>query len=661
MKKRVFAILLAVFMVVALVSCGGSTDTKSTEPAGTTAGTDAGTTDTTGGSAQVTDVHEEGSFVVASDDFEERFSPFFAKSVQDRTVGETFTQVGFISSDKQAAKTNEGMAESDWENPTTNENGELVYDITLKDNIKTPDGDVLTADDVIFTVKVFLDPAYDGNATLWASSLKGANEYRYDDANYEENMKKIAEEVEAYTPTAEEIQAKAKALVEEYTSQGAEVTEEDFLEGGKEFEDTTLPTLKEEKKSQLDLDYINKNLEDGIDYPEIEGVKKIDDFHMQLIFTSHNPRNLDNFTFAVAPKSYYGEGFQKGKLDGVRAKDKVPYGAGPYKFIELKNNVVSLEANPNYYKGEPKIKKLKVQVIDSTNKLEAVARGDMDISDPQASPDMLKEAEKHENVHVELIDNNGYGYIAASAKRITDKNVRKGIFHLLDRKPAVEAAFGELASIIERPISRTNWAYPENATEYYGFNPEKALEYFTAAGYEQVDGKLVKDGKQLTITCAYPGGKSDDHPVKPVFAKLKEEGEKLGMKVDLQNMDGGPFFAALDAGQLDMWAAAWQATPDPDMTQIYRSNSAGNRYGINNAELDALIDEGLTTLDKEVRKEIYAKALDIVMDEAVEMPFYQRKNMVVFNQDHLDIDTLAPEMTPYWDWTAEIEKLELAK
>lgn len=364
--------------------------------------------------------------------------------------------------------------------------------------------------------------------------------------------------------------------------------------------------------------------------------------------------------FEVAPKSYYGEGFTKGNLKSVKEKSSQPKGAGPYEFKGLSNNVVSYVANPNYYKGEPKIKNLKLQVVDQTNMLETAARGDVDIAEPVASPDQVKEAQKHENIHTELIDNNGYGYIAMNAERVPDKLVRQGIFHLLDRKPAVTAAYGELASVIERPMSQVNWAYPENATEYYGFDPEKAKAKFEEAGYTLQDGKLMKDGKQLQISCAYPGGKSDDHPVKPVFAKLKSEGEKLGMKIDLLNMDGNPFFSALNAGTLDMWAAAWQATPDPDMTQIYRSDGPSNHYKIKNAELDKLIDEGLKHLDRETRKEIYSKALDIVMEEAVEMPFYQRKNMVVFNQDVVDIDSLPEEFTPYYGYGDELEKLELA-
>ena len=39
-------------------------------------------------------------------------------------------------------------------------------------------------------------------------------------------------------------------------------------------------------------------------------------------------------------------------------------------------------------------------------------------------------------------------------------------------------------------------------TEYWGYDKDKALECFKEAGYEQVDGKLVKDGKQLVVEVA---------------------------------------------------------------------------------------------------------------------------------------------------------------
>ena len=47
------------------------------------------------------------------------------------------------------------------------------------------------------------------------------------------------------------------------------------------------------------------------------------------------------------------------------------------------------------------------------------------------------------------------------------------------------------------------------------------------------------------------------------------------------------------------------------------------------------------------------------MDEAVEMPVYQRKNMYVFNQEIVDMESLPENMTPYYTYFAEVETFRL--
>jgi peptide/nickel transport system substrate-binding protein len=70
-----------------------------------------------------------------------------------------------------------------------------------------------------------------------------------------------------------------------------------------------------------------------------------------------------------------------------------------------------------------------------------------------------------------------------------------------------------------------------------------------------------------------------------------------------------------------MWAAAWQATPDPDMYQIYYSENAvghggtdSNYYGINDKTLDELIIAARTSSDQSYRKATYKQCLDIILE-----------------------------------------------
>lgn len=114
-----------------------------------------------------------------------------------------------------------------------------------------------------------------------------------------------------------------------------------------------------------------------------------------------------------------------------------------------------------------------------------------------------------------------------------------------------------------------------------------------------------------------------------------------------------------------MWVAAWQATIDPDMYQVYHSNNVvgkggtdSNGYAIADPELDAKIMDARTSDDQSYRKSVYKDCLNIILDWGVELPVYQRKNFVVFSTSRVNVDTLPKDITTYYGWMREIENLE---
>ena len=117
-----------------------------------------------------------------------------------------------------------------------------------------------------------------------------------------------------------------------------------------------------------------------------------------------------------------------------------------------------------------------------------------------------------------------------------------------------------------------------------------------------------------------------------------------------------------------MWAAAWGATVDPDMYQIYFSGDdtreAGGSnymYDLADAELNQMILDARKSLDQAYRKAMYKACLDLVVDWAVEIPVYQRQNAVVFSTERVNISTVTPDITTFYGWMGDIQNTELAK
>lgn len=167
-----------------------------------------------------------------------------------------------------------------------------------------------------------------------------------------------------------------------------------------------------------------------------------------------------------------------------------------------------------------------------------------------------------------------------------------------------------------------------------------------------------------------PGGGIGDHPNFMIVIMAKEALAKIGFDLVITDVSDGTITIGqnLDAGTAELWTMAWQATPDPDMYQIYYSDAANGGanpggssgyYAIDDEELDELILLARQSTDQTYRKTLYKEALDIVVDWATEIPIYQRQNCVIFSTERVNVDTLTPDITTYWSWQNDIEQLEL--
>ena len=472
------------------------------------------------------------------------------------------------------------------------------------------------------------------------------------------------------------------------------------------------------------------------DYPTT-GVKT-GDYSMTVTLDKVDATAIYQLGVTIAPLHYYGDptqfdaennkfGFPKGDLSSVRAKTTEPMGAGPYKFLKYEDGVVYFEANENYFLGAPKTKYLNFQqCMSDDDKLNGVITGTIDITDPTFSNDTVDAITKANNgsgvdgdkVTTDTVDNLGYGYLGMSAACVNvggepgsdaSKNLRKAFATVFSvyRDVAIESYYGERASVINYPISNTSWAAPQptddgykvafsvdvngndiytsgmSADERYAAALQAALGYFEAAGYTVTDGKLTAApaGAKLEYELQIPADGSGDHPAFMMVSEAKKALETIGMNLIITDLsDSSGLWTGIDAHQVDMWCAAWSATVDPDMYQIYYSDVANckgdlstgkNPYGgaaqggsnkmycIADPELDNLIMTARESLDQSYRKTMYKACLDIVVDWAVEVPVYQRQNAIIFSTERVNMSTVTPDITTFYKWYSEIEKIEL--
>ena len=510
----------------------------------------------------------------------------------------------------------------------------------------------------------------------------------------------------------------------------AAATAEDFWAAIKASYPDVLTAIDTEK-AENGLDGLMPNYENylaaiktGESADSITGIQKTGDYSLRVVATKVDATLIYQLGVYIAPLHYYGDpaqydydnnkfGFPKGDLSIVRSKTTQPLGAGPYIFKGFKNGVISYEANPKYFKGAPKTKYVNFLESNDADKMNGVVTGTIDITDPSFSNEVASSIAQTNGgeltgkiITTSLVDNLGYGYIGINSKNVcvagepgsdASKNLRKafGTIFSVYRDVAIASYYGDRASVINYPISNTSWAAPQSTDDGYkvafsvdaagndlytsGMTDDEkyeaakkgALSFLEAAGYTITDGKATAapEGASLEYEILIPADGSGDHPSFMILTLAKDALAEIGINLivtDLSN--SADLWDGLDAGTVEMWCAAWGATVDPDMYQIYYSDVANNfaqpggswnYYQISDPQLDELILAARASTDQTYRKAMYKACLDIIVDWADEIPVYQRQNAIIFSTERVNIDTVTPDITTFYGWLNEIENIEL--
>ena len=496
--KQVIALASAAALSVSvLAGCGGAASSAVTSEAASTATAEASTS--TG---------SDGTLVLSDTGFEGKFNPFFAASSADQHVID-LTFGALLGADRKGEMILNGIegetreyngTDYTYRGPadcvvTENADGTVDYDITLRDDITFSDGTPMTIDDVIFSLYVYLDPTYDGSATIYSTPIVGLEEYRNSMSTLSKLIAEAGEDNTDYTNFTEEQQKAfwdavndggvkfAQEIVDTMLANGATdvtsaaagwgfqlddgATAKDFFLAIGENYDWSFSAMEAESAGSALSDlipadvyaYATTGVSVGDAVNNVAGIVKTGDYSMTLTTSELSTTMIYQLQMPVAPLSYYGDkslydydnnsfGFVKGDLSGVRAKTGAPMGSGMYTFNKYSDGVVYLDANPTYFDGAPKIAHVNMKETQEADKVTGVQAGTIDIADPSYSLEVADQiadingAEGNDGpvITTRLKDFRGYGYIALSAKNVNiggdpsseaSKDLRKAIMTVI--------------------------------------------------------------------------------------------------------------------------------------------------------------------------------------------------------------------------------------
>ncbi len=441
---------------------------------------------------------------------------------------------------------------------------------------------------------------------------------------------------------------------------------------------------------------------------------------LQITINGIDPKAIYSFGFSVAPAHYYTEDSEHPngrKIDiannefGVEFSDsdfqtyviqsqkhvEVPVGAGAYMATndDNKNNPTGSEfwsSNIVYYKRNPnfmfevKEEKMRMQVVSASNALDKLANGEVDFVTPQYTNDNAERLDKLASKGFKSLSawQLGYGYIGINAGKVENIYLRRAIMAAMDVELATNYYRPGESKTIKWPMSTVSWAYPYEDDGAEKIPTDKG--YLLWEGEDKAKAKIknymdqakrhnATTAAKLKYTFTIAGAAITEHPTYQVFTKAAELLNECGWQVEVT--PDSQALTKLATGSLEVWAAAWGSSLDPDMYQIYHRNSTATStyawgyreiksntslYKLEDSIITALsvkIDEGRNTLDRQERTRIYEEAMELVLDLAVEMPVYQRKTLYAFNSKRLT--GINESVNPYTSPLEEIWNIELVK
>ena len=388
---------------------------------------------------------------------------------------------------------------------------------------------------------------------------------------------------------------------------------------------------------------------------KISGLEVIDDSTMKIHLKEITPSTYWGGNFAgefVNAKQF--EGIPMNKIAESDALRKNPLSYGPYYIKEIvQGEKVVFEANPYYYKGEPKRKRIEMEVLPSSQQVAAIKAGKYDIV-TGVSNDVFPEMEKLDNITIVTKKASYMNYIAFKLgkwdseknevvtdpnSKMYDINLRKAMAYAIDNDAIGEQFHHGLATTAKSQLSPLFPSLHDPEINGYRLDVEKAKKLLDDAGYKDVDGDGIregKDGKPIKFTFAMMSGGDIAEPLSQYYL---QQWKSIGLNVELVDgrlLDINNFYDRVEADDpaIDFCLAAIGFGSDPQQVSLFGKTAGFNISRYTSETLDKALANTVSpeAIDDQKRAEFYKEYERVFMDEIPVVPQLNKYEYLVVNK-----------------------------
>jgi peptide/nickel transport system substrate-binding protein len=218
--------------------------------------------------------------------------------------------------------------------------------------------------------------------------------------------------------------------------------------------------------------------------------------------------------------------------------------------------------------------------------------------------------------------------------RLSDKKVRQAIAHAIDVDEIIKK-IAPNAAIRMNTVVSPGKEYSRTDLPLIPFNVEKAKQLLSEAGWKDSNGNGIVDkmvgGKltELSLNFLIP----NKQPLPDLAILIQNTLKQAGIGLEIVAKDFNALKEELKKYNFDICHYTTGSTKGLDnFEQKWHSKQGTNDTGFGNPELDKLIDQINSTLDKNPRNELYRKFQGIIYDEQPCIMLLNSKERIVYSK-----------------------------
>jgi peptide/nickel transport system substrate-binding protein len=336
----------------------------------------------------------------------------------------------------------------------------------------------------------------------------------------------------------------------------------------------------------------------------LKAVRAVDATTVEFTLDRPDPAFFDKLQIGIVPAHAL-----RGQDIKTAAFNRKPIGTGPYVIQEFQpGGRIVMEANPGYFRGAPRIKRVVLTAVPDENaRVALLEKGTIDAAGivPKLAG-RVRESGRYNVLEVRTADARTLA-LPTRDPVLRDPAVRRALSFAVDRERLVAGTLAGAGEPAYGPIMKGHWAYsPVAETPYDVAEAERRLD---AAGYtRRADGTRAKGAQELAFTVMYNAADSVRKDLALAFAA---DLARVGARVTPEGLSWDVIKKRQDEGAT-VFGYGTPYDPDLELYTLFHSKFATDADPYTNyprtrdPAIDGLLDRERSTLDETTRKRLFA-------------------------------------------------------